>query len=224
MACAEQMGLKDLSAAEARRSGLEAAQKLLGTALAEKIDQCEARIFILLGILYPEADVELIYAGIRDASAQDASRRRANAIELLDNVLDRALRRKLFPLLEDLPREAKLRSATEDFPPPPLSQEDRLRELLSDESAWVRSCSLFLAGEVADPALQESVVENLDHPSAVVRETSIACLQRLMTGAALRRLVERRVGDESEAVRARARLALGTLALAEAPPRPERSP
>ena len=55
--------------------------------------------------------LERISAGIRDAAGSSASRRRANAVELLDTLLDRSLKRRLLPLVEDGPRGEKLRAA-----------------------------------------------------------------------------------------------------------------
>src|SRR5439155_24232688 len=91
------------------RTGEPAARALLASALTEKVSAVERRIFLLLAVLYPDADMENIYAGIHDASAADAPRRRANAVELLDNLLDRRLKQKFLPLLDEIPRADKLR-------------------------------------------------------------------------------------------------------------------
>ncbi len=208
IASAEALGLQGPPDRLTPRTGKAAAEALLSSALTEKVEQCEARLFVLLSILHPEADLELIYAGFKDASAQDAPRRRANAIELLDNVLDRPLRRRIVPLLEDRDRAGRLRTASEHFALPSPEPRERLRSLLADESAWVRTCALFLAGEQRGEELQGPVIENLDHASPLVREACVAALEKMLPLPALTRAVESRVADDSPVVRERVRCIL----------------
>jgi len=207
LACAEALDLPSPRAPLPREAGA-AARALLASALNEKVVQAEARLFTLLGILYPESEIELLFAGLQDATAQDAARRRANAIELLDNVLDRPLRRRLFPLLEELPREAKLRSARALFELPQGDPALRLAELLEDETPWVRACSLHLCGAHGDAAQRAAIAPNLDHPWSVVREASVAALEKIVGAEELARLLSPRTDDESPQVRARVQAAL----------------
>ena len=58
------------------RDGEAAARSLLASALTEKIKQVEGRAFLLLAVLYPDADMEQISVGIQDASAGEAARQR----------------------------------------------------------------------------------------------------------------------------------------------------
>ncbi|MGC4115317.1 MAG: Npt1/Npt2 family nucleotide transporter [Myxococcales bacterium] len=214
LACAEALKLSGPPTSRTPRAGPQAAEALLASALQEKVDAGVQRIFTLLGILNPEAEFELIYATFHEASAADAARRRANVVELLDNVLERQLRKRLFPLIEDLARDARLRAAAEDFP---LKTDDpvaRLRDLLSDDSAWVRACALYLAGESYDPSLKKAMHDNLDHPSSVVREACLAALGKQVPLKELLRDIERRTKDEAAAVRERAKKMLEAAQLA----------
>src|SRR5690606_16411865 len=173
LAAAEALGLGAPPGPSTPRAGPAAAEALLSSALADEIDQCEARLFTLLTILHFDSEIELIHAGYRDAAAQDAQRRKANALELLDNLLDRKLKRKLLPLLDDAPRLLKLRTAAEHYE---LSWNDAaaaLQALTRDESGWVRACAIHLAGERNDASLVDAVREGLEHPWVVVREASI---------------------------------------------------
>jgi AAA family ATP:ADP antiporter len=210
LACGEALGLSGPPSSRTPREGVPAAEALLASALQEKVDAGVQRIFTLLGILYPEAEFELIYATFHEASAADAARRRANVVELLDNVLERSLRKRLFPLIEDLTRESRLRAAAEDFPQSTTDPVLRLRDLLSDDSAWVRSCALYLAGVKYDPSLRKPMHDNLDHPSPVVREACLASLEKQVPVKDMLREVERRLKDESRAVRERAKRMLET--------------
>ncbi len=203
LASAEALNLGGPPGSTTPRTGCAAAEALLSSALLDKIDQCEARIFTLLGILHPDAEIEVIYAGYRDASAQDAQRRKANALELLDNLLDRPLKKKLLPLLDEAPREAKVRAASEHFELPENGATQSLLDLLRDESAWVRACAIHLAGELGDSALVNDVRDGLEHPWEVVREAAVVALQKLLPLAELAGAVSRRARDEARFVRSR---------------------
>ena len=69
---------------------------LLARALAEKITRAEDRIYRFLGLLYPWKDIEAVRGTIQRSDA----RSRSAALEYLDNVLARGIRKRLMPLLE----------------------------------------------------------------------------------------------------------------------------
>ena len=204
LAQAHAMGLDKLPGGDVARRGAEAARALLHSALLEKVFAVESRVFSLLTELYPEAGIEFVWAGIRDANQRDAARLRANAVELLDNVLDRDVKRRLLPLLEESPRDGKLRAVEEVYPQPQRSSERALLELLVDENAWVRACACQLAREVKLVAASDALVKNLEAPWPVLREVALASLGELGGQAELPRLIERARRDESEVVRKRA--------------------
>jgi len=200
---AEALGLTALPGPDAPRRGPEAAGALLHSALLEKVFSIESRVFSLLTELYPAAGIEFVWAGIRDAHQREAVRLRANAVELLDNVLEREVKRRLLPLLEDSPREAKLRAAEELYPQPQRSVERALFELLDDENAWIRACACLLAKELKLHAAQDGLVLNLTASWPVLREIALASVAELGRED-LPRLIERARRDEAAIVRSRA--------------------
>lgn len=185
------------------RQGLEAARALLASALGEKVQQVEHRAFLLLAVLFPDADMEQISAGLTDAPAADAARRRANAVELLDNLLDRHLKHRFLPLLEDLPRSERLRLVRASYAPVALAPAEVLRRLAEDEAAWVRACALWCVAEAEHPLREELLSRSVGDPSPLVREIALAALFAHLpaTGA---RLAATRLEDEAAFVRARA--------------------
>ncbi len=204
LAQAETLALVATPGPDIARHGPEAVRALLHSALLEKVEAVEARAFALLAEVYPEAGIEFVYAGIRDASRRDATRLRANAVELLDNVLDRELKRRLLPLLEDSPRDAKLRAGTEIYPQPQRTTERTLMELLEDENAWVRACACMLVRELQFADARDALVLNLNSPWPVLREAALAALGGLPARDDLPLLIERARHDESPLVRERA--------------------
>jgi AAA family ATP:ADP antiporter len=203
LAQADVLGLDKGPGASTPRTGEPAARALLASALTEKVAQIEGRIFLLLAVLYPDADMEQIAAGIRDALAADAARRRGNAVELLDNLLDRELKAKFLPLLEDLPRADKLRQVAERYPlPAGLDAKAALLELTKDEVAWVRACAVWCCSETDAVGTDRGVAleGSSNDANPIVREIAFASL-RARTPDRARALASERESDDSPLVR-----------------------
>ncbi len=187
------------------RDGEPAARALLASALVEKVKQVEGRVFLLLAVLYPDADIEQISAGIQDAAAVDASRRRGNAVELLDNLLDRDLKSRFLPLVEESPRTERLKQVLERYPAPTVSPEAMLIELTKDEAAWVRACATWGLAEAAKDgqARDEVLAHAVGDPSPLVREIALVALTRAAPARAAP-LIEARLQDDAPLVRRQA--------------------
>ncbi len=211
LAAAQTLGLGAGVSSATARVGTESAAALLSSALSEKVAACERRIFTLLAVLYPQAEMERIHAGIRDATAEDAPRRRATAVELLDNLLERDLKRKLLPLSDDLPRAEKLKSAAEVLTLPTLGAGETVAALLGDETAWVRACAIYFAanaeGVIDAAVLTERLNAAVADPSPFVREIALVCAVRAGTNGA-RAMAEGRLTDEAAVVRRQAALVI----------------
>ena len=198
-----QLGSATVTATTTPRSGREAAAAMLGGALAEDVLATEERIFLLLAVLYPDADMERIWTGIRDAGAADALRKRVNAVELLDNLLDRHTRRRLLPLLDDSPRDAKLRAAAEHFPAPTEPPEGLVAALCRYESPWVRACAAWFAREGGLGQVSGALRELSDDEIPYVRELALLATVTLDSDQAELAL-SRGQRDPSPVVRAQA--------------------
>ncbi len=205
---AETLRLVDVPSSSTPRRGEKAARALLSSALKEKVAQIERRIFLLLAVLYPDADMEQISAGIRDAaSSSDAIRRRGNAVELLDNLLNRGLKAKFLPLLEELPRADKLKQVEVVYPAPKTDASTTLLDLCRDEVAWVRACALWCVSESTDGATsdEEVMAASVGDQSPIVREIALVSLS-VRAPARAATLAESRLSDEAPIVRQQAAL------------------
>jgi hypothetical protein len=163
------------------------------------VQQVEQRVFWLLAVLFPDSDMEQIAAGLADVAAPDFPRRRGNAVELLENLLDRGLRRRFLPLLEDLPRRERLAMVQGDYPRPALRAEAALAELTRDEAAWVRACAIWCLAELAPAGARELLEPALNDSSPVVREIALASLASLAPAQA-QSLARSRQADDSPLV------------------------
>jgi AAA family ATP:ADP antiporter len=187
------------------RSGEPAAKALLASALMEKVAQIERRIFLLLAVIYPDADMELIHSGMQDTQAAEGARRRANAVELLDNLLERGLRKRFLPLLEELPRPDRLKAVAEVYPQTPKAGREVLIELVKDESAWVRACATWALSQTPDDTTAETFITGAGDHNAIVREISLVSLERAAPDQVVR-IAEGRLRDEAPVVRQQAAL------------------
>jgi AAA family ATP:ADP antiporter len=185
--------------------GAVAARALLTSAMADKLKDIEGRIFLLLAVLYPDADMEHISAGIRDASGADATRRRGNAVELLENLLDRDLKHRFLALVEDIPRRERLSQVSLRYPAPTLSPEATLRELMQDEAPWIRACAVWCHAESVTKATEPdaALARALRDPHPVVREMALVALHQT-SNSNNREWVESGLTDDSELVRRQA--------------------
>ncbi len=131
--------IAELQRDAAEIEGLEATArtKLLRRAVDERVRALIEQTLRLLGIVYGQRDMHRAFVGL--ASAERASK--ANALELIDNVVAPRLAKTLLPALEghcDIPRMA------------PYSRgeaHDALRRLSRAPDPWLRACAAFAIAE-----------------------------------------------------------------------------
>jgi len=171
----------------------------------EKVAHVQRRIFLLLGVLFPNAEMERIDADLKDELAIDSRGRRANAVELLDNVLDRELDRKLLPLFEDIPRAEKIASVADLLDLRLADRAETLAALCRSETPWVRACALNYAAQLNSSPAVDAALELTADPSPIVREVALLCVARTHPERA-RAIAEASLEDEESVVRRRAAL------------------
>ncbi len=128
----------------------------------------------LLGIGHADLDMDRVVRGLSSA-AQD---RRAEAIEVLDNVLRKGdLKNRLFEILEPPPEATAIDT---------LEASEQLARLLASDSVdpWVQATGLYCAAEGGLEQHGEQALALLDHPDVGVRETALHAVSRLTTGTA----------------------------------------
>lgn len=205
---AEILGLEDRPLTAQGMDAALAEHRLLGSALREKIERIEQRAFVLLAVLFPEAGMEHIVAGLRRGADGEQQRRRANAVELLDNLLDRPLKRILLPLLDEAPREVKLAAVVGQVPFQARDPASALRRLQVDENAWVRACALWLTSRLRPELLEELLPSATADANPVVRETALAAAGQRLAPERVRGYALELIADLSPAVSKRARALL----------------
>jgi ATP/ADP translocase/HEAT repeat protein len=150
---------------------------LLREALAERQRAGLDRIFKLLRLIHPRRHLEAIQRNLDHPLATN----RANAVELLEQVLDAETRRSLLPMLETGDPASLAATGMELFPLLRRDATGWLHQLLLDDHPWTVATTLQLIRDRADSAFEDEVRLLLDHASPLVRESAAFCLERLTT-------------------------------------------
>jgi AAA family ATP:ADP antiporter len=111
---------------------------LLVAALTEKIGRTTDRVYRLLGLIYPWKDV----AAARWAIEHGDTRARSSGVEYLDNLLAGQLRKRLLPMLDDIPVDEKVRQGNVMLKTRRRDIEDTLLHLIHDDDPVVAASAI----------------------------------------------------------------------------------
>ncbi len=144
--------------------------------LLHAIEQEQERIFRLLDPLMPDADLKSVYLALRSQNRT----LRANALELLDNVLSPNLRALVVPLFDaQVTTAERVAIANELVGAEVRSPEEAALAMLSSEDPWLRACGVYAAGALRLVGLRPKVAQLAQAVDPLLRETAKAALGRL---------------------------------------------
>ena len=144
------------------------AERLMRKALEEKIDENLERIFRLLGLTYSQKDIHGAYLGI-------ISKRKelyASAVEFLDNVLKKQVKKYLFPIVDSISMDMRIRRGQELFGVHIPDSDAALKYLIEGKDPWLKACAIFALKDDSSAELRKLAKRSIDDPNAVVRETA----------------------------------------------------
>lgn len=150
---------------------------LLERALRELRERTLDRIYRLLGILHEVGDV----AAARRAIEGGDGRRRARALEYLDNLLPRDVRRRILPLIDETPPSAKVAHANVVLGTRPRDRDDTLAQLIHDADPVLAAAAIHFAAEHVPGALDGDLQWVKAHRSSTdprVHDTAFWALSR----------------------------------------------
>jgi AAA family ATP:ADP antiporter len=144
--------------------------------LQHAIRQEQDRILRLLDPLLPDQDMKSVYLALR---SQHRSLR-ANALELLDNVLSPQLRELVVPLFDgQVTMAERVSLATRLVGASVETQEEAALAMLASEDAWLKACGVYAVGALRLETLRPQVSRLLSAPDPLLRETARTTLARL---------------------------------------------
>jgi hypothetical protein len=118
--------------------------RLLRRLLRDKRTHAVGRLFRLLGLAIPTESFAAAYRGI----TSDRPELRANAIELIDNVLPSDLRSAVLGLVDDLPLAERLARGAEHHAPDRVDHDDVLTRLRTGNRSALSEAALYHAREL----------------------------------------------------------------------------
>jgi ATP:ADP antiporter, AAA family len=149
------------------------AANLLSRSIEERLDKTLDRLFRLLGLRYPPMEIHSAYLALKRRDSEKA----AAALEFLESVLDRELKRVLLPLL-DAP-ETALERGRELFGLEIKDVESALRELLGTGDPWLMACAMAAAGELKLRDLARDIEAARQSADPEVAEVALAAQKAL---------------------------------------------
>ncbi len=180
---------------------------LLYDALEHRQTMAQQQVLLLLGLKYPADTIDLVSRNIR--SQQNNTR--ANAVELLDNLLDKAEKAFIIPMLEGGDNASILSKGIEVFQLRRTAREIRLRWILSSEDSWLQTCAAAEVAETRLESLLKPVKALLKSSDPICRETALSVLGTLLAGHELTEAVEPLTADPAPQVQRYARHILATV-------------
>jgi AAA family ATP:ADP antiporter len=148
---------------------------LLVRALDERLTLNLERMFRLLGLSYPPRDIYHAYLGIVGSDKG----KHASAIEFLDNVVGRNVKKYLFPIVDRVSESVAISRGVELFGLEVRTRDDALLKLIEGDDAWLKSCALFCAMDSNAEEVQNAIRAAASDPDPVVRETARLALGRI---------------------------------------------
>ena len=121
---------------------------VLERALGERLDRILDRIYRLLGVLHEVDDL----TAARHAIERGSGKRRARAIEYLDNLLRGNVRKQFLPFIDESSSEAKVDHANRVLGTRPRDLEDTLAQLIHDDNPVVAATAIHFVAR-RDPLL-----------------------------------------------------------------------
>jgi AAA family ATP:ADP antiporter len=139
---------------------------LLVHTIEERLRQALERLFRLLGLRYPPREIYSAYLAVSRREREQF----AAALEFLDNVLDRELKRVLLPLLDE--PDHVMESGRQLFGIAGKTPETAVRDLIRSGDPWLVACAVAAAGELRMRGLAAEIQKAAEKTGAEVAEVA----------------------------------------------------
>jgi len=175
----------------ARKSIERNNDKVLRGVINKEIKRWRAYLFDLLSVTYERSSVVKIEENLESETVESVN----YALEMIDIVIDEAIKQKLIMLLDAVPDEEKLKNLYQFYPGEIPLYESLLEDIINRDynlvSIWTKACVLRNIKEVEGENLTESVVALLFSPEEILQEESASLVSR--SGKELYRSLSHRI-------------------------------
>jgi len=149
----------------------------LNSVLETKLENCFQRIFSILSLMYGNQLFDNIYFNITQKYVSNSQK--SNALEIVDNIVDKEIRPVIIPLIEIKEEKEKLKLGFSYFRIRKMELFEILEDFLVDDSEWVRSITLYVIAQERIFDLSDKISMFLYDPSPIVRETALFAMDRM---------------------------------------------
>jgi len=148
---------------------------LLSAAFSDQRNWSREMLFRILGLQYSSRDILSSYQGVTSANR----RKKASALEFLDNILHRHVKDIIFTVIDDIPFEKKLSQARlmPGFIEGGLHLQ--LEGILNSSANFLKSCILYCFALDERTGFEVKAQELVNAPTQIVREASVRYLEAL---------------------------------------------
>jgi ATP/ADP translocase len=133
------------------------------------------RIFRLLALMYSPVDINLVYQGLLDENVY----MRANALEFLDQIVERHMMKKIMPLLDgeiSVLGEERAGYFTTKLK---VNSVYALKRALSSDDRWLTLCAMVIIAKFEFTELYESVFKYQQSKDGLLREAAHFLCERM---------------------------------------------
>lgn len=143
---------------------------LLQDALNHELEENLEHFFLYLSLLYDKQSVLLVKSSLMGGTADSIG----YALELLDIFVEDDLKRKVIPVLDDIPTGEKLRKLEGDFPREPLSEIEVLLQIMNRDinqiNRWTKACAMYAYSHMKEGQMQPDLIAQLFNPDPLLHE------------------------------------------------------
>ena len=176
--------------------GLSSSLDILKSALNREIEYIKERILLLLALLFPSKPLIEFLNTYNPIIPENEK-----TIKIVDRLLSGELRTLCLPLFEDKTLQQKLALLRPQFYPPVLPINGHIQDILKTPAGeitdWTRACAAYTAGGIQDISFVNALTELLSDTDAIVRETAVWALGKILPREEAARLIAGSLEDSS---------------------------
>jgi len=154
----------------------------LSTALEEELLSNNNLLFDLLSLLYEPQSVYHIRENLDLGTSESVS----FSLELLDLIIPEELKPKLFPLLEDISREEKIKQLQDFYPVAKMDSDELLLSIINRDynklNNWTKACALMSLRLLKMQEIPDDLVAQLFNPDSLLREVAVLTVKEIDPG------------------------------------------
>jgi ATP:ADP antiporter, AAA family len=150
-------------------------KSLLKQTLTDSMERVKERVMWLLSLIFSQKDIRRAWAGLRSKNPGV----RAHAIEFLDNLLPRNMKRYVFCVFSDLPETQRFAASLELLGIKTMNTRSALHALFEQGDVWLRAATVWEIGFRRLDEFRDDISSLLDSDDPLLRETAGAVIHRI---------------------------------------------